>query len=447
MLSMEIRLYNTLTRRVEKFEPVKENEVSIYVCGPTVYNDPHIGNMRPPVFFDTVRKFFETIGYKVTYVSNFTDVDDKIINKAISEGVDEKTIAERYIVAYTKCLDSLNIEHATFNPRVTEYIPEIINYIDNLVKTDYAYIEGGEVFFDIGKVEDYGCLSNIKLDDLIENARIDNNSKKHNQYDFLLWKKTDAGIKWDSPFEKGRPGWHTECCVMIDSIFHNKIDIHGGGSDLKFPHHENEIAQSMATHHHHLAKYWIHTAMMNINGEKMSKSLGNVILSKDAINEYTGNVLRIILLNTQYRNIINFTDSVLADSRAIVTKIENCYRQLNLKIQINNGVLQGFSSKIDGFLECLANDFNIPNAITYALDIVKNGNNLLRSNAPLEELQDIYYCLCKIVYVLGLKFDLVTLSESDKKLYQEYDKARANKDFAKSDEIRKELIERKIFIR
>ena len=217
---MEIKLYNTLTRKVEVFTPVKENEVSMYVCGPTVYNDPHIGNMRPVVFFDTLRKFFETIGYKVTYVSNYTDVDDKSINKAIEEGVKEEVISERYIKAFEKCIFNLHVERPTFTPRVTKYIPEIIAYIDNLVKNGSAYVADGEVFFDVGKVSDYGCLSNIDLDNLKNNARIEENDKKHNQYDFVLWKNTTQGIKWESPFLPGRPGWHTECCVMIDSIFH-----------------------------------------------------------------------------------------------------------------------------------------------------------------------------------------------------------------------------------
>lgn len=443
---MEIKLYNTLTRKVEVFQPLKEKEISMYVCGPTVYNDPHIGNMRPVVFFDCVRRFFETIGYKVTYVSNYTDVDDKIIKKAIEEGVNEKTISERYIKAYEKCLSDLNVLKASINPKVTDYMPQIITYISKLVDKGNAYITDGEVFFDVGKIEDYGCLSNIDLDQLKNNARIGENDKKHNQYDFLLWKKTNEGIKWESPFLEGRPGWHTECCVMIDSIFNGMIDIHGGGSDLKFPHHENEIAQTMAMHNHHLAKYWIHTAMMNISGEKMSKSLGNVILTKDALEKYTPNVVRLLLINAQYRNIINFTDEVISDTQTIVKKIENCYKQLNLKIQLNNGVLEGFSSKSEKFLEYFADDFNIPNCITYTLDLVKEGNVLLRKKeTTLQELEDIYYALSTCIYILGLNFNLKLLSKEDIDLYNKYNEAKANKDFELSDKLRSELIERNIF--
>lgn len=443
---MEIKLYNTLSRKVEVFKPIKENEVSLYVCGPTVYNDPHIGNMRPVVFFDTMRKFFEAIGYKVNYVSNYTDVDDKIINKALSEGVNEKVISERYIAAYEKCLNDLHVKKATLNPKVTEYIPQIISYIDNLVINNKAYISDGEVFFDVNKVSDYGCLSNIDMENLKTNARIGLNEKKHNQFDFVLWKKTTDGIKWESPFETGRPGWHTECCVMIDSIFNGMIDIHGGGSDLKFPHHENEIAQTMATHNNHLAKYWIHTAMMNISGEKMSKSLGNVILTKDAIAQYGANVIRLLLLNSHYRNIINFTEEVVKDTTSIINKLENCYKQLNLKIQKNNGVLEGYSSKINDFFEYLADDFNIPNCVTYMLDIVKEANVLLRKkDTTIEEIQDIYYCLNQMLYILGIQFEVKILSSEDKELFKKYDEAKSNKDFATSDLIREELIKRNLF--
>lgn len=443
---MEIKLYNTLSRKVEVFKPIKENEVSLYVCGPTVYNDPHIGNMRPVVFFDTMRKFFEAIGYKVNYVSNYTDVDDKIINKALSEGVNEKVISERYIAAYEKCLNDLHVKKATLNPKVTEYIPQIISYIDNLVINNKAYISDGEVFFDVNKVSDYGCLSNIDMENLKTNARIGLNEKKHNQFDFVLWKKTTDGIKWESPFETGRPGWHTECCVMIDSIFNGMIDIHGGGSDLKFPHHENEIAQTMATHNNHLAKYWIHTAMMNISGEKMSKSLGNVILTKDAIAQYGANVIRLLLLNSHYRNIINFTEEVVKDTTSIINKLENCYKQLNLKIQKNNGVLEGYSSKINAFFEYLADDFNIPNCVTYMLDIVKEANVLLRKkDTTIEEIQDIYYCLNQMLYILGIQFEVKILSSEDKELFKKYDEAKLNKDFATSDLIREELIKRNLF--
>ena len=443
---MEVKFYNSLTRKIEIFKPIKENEVNIYVCGPTVYNDPHIGNMRPAVFFDTLRKFLMAIGYKVNYVSNYTDVDDKIINKAIEENVKEEVISTRYIEEYNKCLEELNILKATVNPKATEYIIDIINYINELINKGYAYIEDGEVFFDVSKIEDYGKLSNIDKENLISNARIGLNEKKHNQFDFLLWKKTDKGIKWVTPFCEGRPGWHTECCVMIDSIFKGKIDIHGGGIDLKFPHHENEIAQCEAMHNNSLANYWIHTAMMDISGEKMSKSLGNVILAKDAIKEYGANVVRLILLNAQYRQTINFTDKLVEDNQSIINKIYNCIKQLAFKIQINNGSLQGFSKKINQFYEFLADDMNIPNAITYTLELIKEANILLRNKEiNLDDMEDYYFALCQICYIFGLKFDLKILSPDDIKLYKLYLKEKENKNFNKSDELRSLLITKGIF--
>ncbi|MCI6788482.1 MAG: cysteine--tRNA ligase [Mollicutes bacterium] len=442
---MEIKFYNSLTKKIETFKPIKENEISIYVCGPTVYNEPHIGNMRPVIFFDTIRKFFETVGYKVTYVSNFTDVDDKIITKAINEGVDEKTISTRYINAYLDCLNKLNVEPASLNPKATEYIPSMIDYIQNLINKGYAYIEDGEVFFDVSKISDYGCLSNIDKESLRTNARIAENVKKHSQYDFLLWKKTTEGIKWNTPFCDGRPGWHTECCVMIDTIFKGPIDIHGGGSDLKFPHHENEIAQAEATHNNHLANYWFHTAMMNINGEKMSKSLGNVILTKDAIKEYGADTVRLVLLNNQYRQSINFTDKTVSDNQLILSKISNCIKQMSLKMQINNLDLQGNSKKIEPFLNFLANDFNLPNAITYTLDLVKGGNQIIRNKElNLDELKEVFYALMKIIYILGLSIKPTILDKEDKELLSNYEEAKKEKNFAESDRIRKILIDKNI---
>ena len=269
---MEIRLYNSLTRKIEVLHPIKAGEVSMYVCGPTVYNYPHIGNMRPVVTFDTLRRFLEYVGFKVTYVSNFTDVDDKIINAAKEEGKTEKELTTHYINEFKKTIHAMGSLDPHITPKVTEYIDKIIAYISKLVELDAAYVKDGDVYFRVSSVSDYGCLSNINLDDIMVGARIEENNKKESPYDFALWKKTDEGINWDSPWGRGRPGWHTECCVMIDTIFNNKIDIHGGGYDLKFPHHENEIAQCEAMHHHKIANIWMHNAFININNEQMSKS-------------------------------------------------------------------------------------------------------------------------------------------------------------------------------
>lgn len=442
---MEIKIYNSLSNKVEVLKTIKDKEVSMYVCGPTVYNDPHIGNIRPVVFFDTLRKFLEAIGFNVTYVSNFTDVDDKIINKALEEHISEKELTDKYISEYFKVIDALNVKRANVYPRVSEYMDKIISYINDLVNNGSAYVNDAEVFFDVTKASHYGELSKINKEDLNEGARIEVNSKKRSPLDFLLWKNTDVGIKWDSPWGKGRPGWHTECCVMIHSIFGNIIDIHGGGSDLKFPHHENEIAQARAHDGTTLANYWVHNAMMNISGNKMSKSLGNVVLAKDAIKEYGPNLLRLFLLNSPYRSIIDFNDETIKSNQAILKKVEMAIKQANLILNLNSISLEGKSEKINKFYEYLSNDMNIPNGITYLLDLVKEINQSLRvKDKDLNEISSLYYAIKEVLYILGLSFDLKVLSDEDKILYHKYEEAKANKDFETSDKIREELIQRKI---
>ena len=442
---MDIRFYNSLSGKIEEFKPIKEKEVSIYVCGPTVYNDPHIGNMRPVVFFDTFRKFLEEVGYSVKYVSNYTDVDDKIIKKAIEEKKTEKEITTFYIAEYEKCLEDLNVAKAYENPKVTDYMNSIISYINGLVEKGAAYVNDGEVFFNVAQDEKYGELSKINIEDLISGARIEQNSKKQNPLDFLLWKNTDEGIKWESPWCLGRPGWHTECCVMIDTIFKGMIDIHGGGIDLKFPHHENEIAQAEAMHHNHIANYWLHTAMMDIKGQKMSKSLGNVILAKDAIKEYGADTIRLLLLNCDYRSVLNFSDDTVKDASSIVTKLTSVYKQLNLLLNVNGIDLNGNSAKIKPFLENLANDINIPNGVTNLLDLIKEANvELRKKDKDLNILKEDFYAITKISYILGLHFTPSKLSDEDLSIYKAYLIAKENKDFAKSDELRKVLIEKNI---
>ena len=442
---MDIRFYNSLSGKIEEFKPIKEKEVSIYVCGPTVYNDPHIGNMRPVVFFDTFRKFLEEVGYSVKYVSNYTDVDDKIIKKAIEEKKTEKEITTFYIAEYEKCLEDLNVAKAYENPKVTDYMNSIISYINGLVEKGAAYVNDGEVFFNVAQDEKYGELSKINIEDLISGARIEQNSKKQNPLDFLLWKNTDEGIKWESPWCLGRPGWHTECCVMIDTIFKGMIDIHGGGIDLKFPHHENEIAQAEAMHHNHIANYWLHTAMMDIKGQKMSKSLGNVILAKDAIKEYGADTIRLLLLNCDYRSVLNFSDDTVKDASSIVTKLTSVCKQLNLLLNVNGIDLNGNSAKVKPFLENLANDINIPNGVTNLLDLIKEANvELRKKDKDLNILKEDFYAITKISYILGLHFTPSKLSDEDLSIYKAYLLAKENKDFAKSDELRKVLIEKNI---
>lgn len=439
---MDIKIYNSLTGNLETLKTIHDGEVDMYVCGPTVYNDPHIGNMRPVVVFDTFVRFLNYIGYKVKYVSNYTDVDDKIINKALEEGVSEKEIAERYIARYKDVLKSMNVLPAYKNPRVTEYMDDIIRYIDKLVELGNAYVVDGEVFFDVNSVQNYGILSKMKKDQLISGARVETNTKKKNPLDFLLWKKTEKGIKRDTKWCLGRPGWHTECCVMIDSIFGGYIDIHGGGMDLKFPHHENEVAQATAMHNNHIANYWMHNAMMNINGDKMSKSLGNVILAKDAIEEYGADLIRLFLINAPYRSVINLNDETINDNRTILNKIAQVYKHLNLKMNVENQPLNEKSKEITRFLECLADDLNISNAITYLLDVIKKANQDLRTkNVDIEEIKEDFYKISDMCSILGLHFEPKKFNDEEILMYNEYIQAKSNKDFAKSDELRKKLMD------
>jgi len=440
-----IKLYNSLTNKIEDFKPIKENEVSLYVCGPTVYNDPHIGNMRPVVFFDTLCRFFSYLGYKVKYVSNYTDVDDKIINKAIEEGVSEKEIAERYIADFNDCLDKLNCLKAYKNPRVTEYMDDIIEYIDKLVESKHAYISNEEVFFDVHSIKDYGCLSNTSLDELKSGARVVENENKHSPFDFLLWKKTEKGIKRPTKWCLGRPGRHTECCVMIDSIFNGTIDIHGGGMDLKFPHHENEIAQATALHNSKIANFWIHNAMMNINGDKMSKSLGNVILAKDAINEYGADTLRLFLINAPYRSIINLTDKTIQDTKSILLKVSNCFKQANLSLVMNDKYKKIKSNLMNKFIDYLSDDMNIVNGVSYLLEIIKETNQLIRNKEIKYDLLNEYFnTICDITYILGLHYKIKEYTKEEKELYNNYQLAKQNRNFELSDQYRKILLEKNI---
>jgi len=445
---MEIKLYNSLTNKVEVFKPIIDGEVSMYVCGPTVYNYPHIGNMRPVVVFDTFRRFLTYVGYKVTYVSNFTDVDDKIIKAAKAENKTEKELTEFYISAFKDVTQKIGSMIPNITPKVTEYIDKIISYIDNLVKLDAAYVVDGDVYFRVNKIKDYGSLSGINIDDLIAGARVEENSKKESPLDFALWKKTEEGIKWNSPWGEGRPGWHTECCVMIDTIFPNKlIDIHGGGYDLKFPHHENEIAQSCATHGNKIAHYWLHNAFINFGNEKMSKSLGNVVYAKDLIARVGGPVARLVILSTHYRQPVNFTEDTITAATQEVNKMAMAYRQLALTLQTSEGVNidEGKPTFINKFVEAMADDMNTANALAELFNVIKDANASLRVRPlDLNKLNDLFKTLTDMFYVLGLDIEYTKLSDDDIKLYKEYLESKANKDFAKSDELRKILIDRKI---
>lgn len=445
---MEVRLYNSLTNQVELFKPIKENEVSCYVCGPTVYNYVHIGNMRPVVTFDILRRLFIRLGYKVTFISNFTDIDDKIINEAKKEGISEKEVAEKYIAAFEEDRTNIHSLKPDYQPRVTETMEEIISFVKQLIDLGYAYEVNGDVYFRVSKIEDYGCLSNMKKEDLLVGARIDENSSKESPLDFALWKKTDDGIKFESPWSLGRPGWHSECVVMINKIIPGgHIDIHGGGFDLKFPHHENEIAQEEALHHHKIANYWMHNGFINVDNVKMSKSLGNVKRAVDLLKEYGGNAVRFVLINSYYRTPVNFSDDLLLSAQKEVDKIYQTINKLSIKLQLLNQDLSSYKKELrsEEFIKALCDDLNTPNALTELYKVIKEGNVALRNpSCDVETLKEIYFTLQDMISLLGLEFNLVKLSEEDKSIYNEYNKAKENKDYEKSDELRKVLIERKI---
>ena len=442
---MNIKFYNSLSNSLEDFITQEDKKVSMYVCGPTVYNYPHIGNMRPVVVFDTLRRFLTYVGYDVTYVSNYTDVDDKVIKAAKQEGKSEKELTDFYIAEFEKTLKGIGSQVPNITPRVTEYMDKIIAYIDNLVKIGAAYENNGDVYFRVERIKDYGALSGINVEDLRVGARVEENAQKESPLDFALWKKTEEGIKWDSPWGLGRPGWHTECCVMIDSIFPSHfIDIHGGGYDLKFPHHENEIAQSEATHGNKIAKYWMHNAFINFGNEKMSKSLGNVVYAKDMIAQYGGPVTRLVILNAHYRQPVNFTEETVTQAQQEVTRMQMAYKQAALKLQANGIDLEkGQPVYINKFLEALADDLNTANALAELYNLLKEINQQIRNReTDYEVLNNQFKTLTDMFYVLGLDITYVKFDDDISQLYKDYLLSKENKDFAKSDEIRKVLIEK-----
>ena len=446
-----MRLFNTLTNKKEEFKPIEEGKVSIYICGPTVYNHAHIGNTRPMIVFDVLRRTFEYLGNDVTFVSNYTDVDDKIIKAAKAEGITEKELTYKYIKAYEDVRAGLNIEDPTYKPRVTETMPEIIDFIQALIDKGYAYEVDGDVYFRVTKVKEYGMLSGIKVEDLIAGASdrtlSEDDKKKESTTDYALWKKTDEGIQFDTPWSKGRPGWHTECVVMINKLFKDgKIDIHGGGQDLKFPHHENEIAQSMAYNGHPIANYWMHNQMINIDGEKMSKSLGNVLWAKDLIVKLGCNVFKWLMLSTHYRNPLNLTVDVIAGVRKEVSKVENATKNASLYLQVNHVPAHDYKKEtVDAMVNSLEDDLNTSLALTQILDQVKVLNQVMRVR---EKDNDViateYATLVKMGDVLGFLFEGTKLSEDDIALYEEWNAYKKEKNFDEADRVRKELTERGI---
>lgn len=443
-----MQLYNSYSQKIEELKPIEEGKVSMYVCGPTVYNYPHIGNVRPIIVFDTLKKALEAQGLDVMYVSNYTDVDDKIINTAIEQNTTEKEITKKYIEAYDQTRAALNADMPNVAPKVTETMDEIIAFIDQLVKEGAAYEIDGDVYYRVSSNAKYGELSHQKIEDLLVGARIDENDKKEDPLDFTLWKKTDKGIQWDSPWSKGRPGWHTECVVMINDVFNRSlIDIHGGGLDLKFPHHENEIAQNESLHHTHLANMWVYNGMINIDGIKMSKSLGNVWWAKDLIALYGGNVIRWVMISTQYRAPLNLNEKAFESAKKELQKITNAYKQATILLQINEYPATEQIDQLlwDAFIDAMNDDLNTPNAITTVLECVKKINQTQRQKPlDLEQLGKYVATLEAMMQVLGIRLDRIVMDEEDKKLYNDWKEAAKEKDYEKADQYRARLIEKGI---
>ena len=457
-----MKVFNTLTKKKEEFVPLEEGKVRMYVCGPTVYNYIHIGNARPMIVFDTVRRYFEYKGYDVNYVSNFTDVDDKIIKKAIEEQVSAQEISQRYIAECKKDMAGMNVKPATKHPLATEEICGMVEMISELIGKGYAYEKNGTVYFSTRKFKDYGKLSHKNLDDLRSGGRsllVSGEDEKEDPLDFVLWKPKKEGEPfWKSPWSDGRPGWHIECSVMSRKYLGEQIDIHAGGEDLIFPHHENEIAQSEAANGKEFARYWMHNAFLNIDNRKMSKSLGNFRTVREISEQYDLQVLRFFMLSAHYRSPLNFSAELMEASKNGLERILNATD--NLKHLIASVAAEEMSaeekeafSKTDAYVEefekAMDDDFNTADAIAAIFELVKYANTTATAESSKEYLRGLLDRIVKLGDVLGLILDKKEeLLDADiEKLIEERQAARKAKDFARADAIRDELLEKGIILK
>ena len=471
-----MRFYNTMSNKIEEFETIENGKVKMYVCGPTVYNYIHLGNARPIIVFDTLARYFKYRGYDVTYIQNFTDVDDKIIKRANEEGISVKEVTEKYIKGFFEDIESLNISDDIVRPKVTENMPEIIEIIKKLIDEGFAYEKDGNVFFEVKKFEEYGSLSNQKIDELEIGARVDIMEEKNNPLDFALWKRKKEGEPyWDSPWGQGRPGWHIECSAMAKKYLGDTFDIHGGGQDLVFPHHENEIAQSRCAYHGNFANYWLHNGFIQVNGDKMSKSLGNFFLLREILGKFPGNVVRLFILGTHYRKPINFSMDNMEDSRKtlknIITSMNNFSEIIGkfsdkgshegeVSDNTGNNSINEFKEKVNEldkkFMEAMDEDMNTPQALAVIFDQIKETKKFSVNVSSGEEAGALNYSYNslgkKLEEVLGIELVL----EEENKNFKNNDKltgnlielliklradARKEKNFKLSDEIRDNLKE------
>jgi cysteinyl-tRNA synthetase len=453
---MAIKLYNTLTRKKEDFVPLEEGKVKMYVCGPTVYNYIHIGNARPAIVFDTVRRYLEFRGFDVQYVSNFTDVDDKLIRAANQLGEDVPTIADRFINAYFEDVSALGCQKADIHPRVMENMDIIIEFISQLIEKGYAYESEGDVYFRTRHFNEYGKLSHQSIDELRVGARIEVGEKKQDDLDFALWKAAkDGEIYWDSPWGIGRPGWHIECSAMAKKYLGETIDIHAGGQDLTFPHHENEIAQSEALTGKPFANYWMHNGYINIDNEKMSKSLGNFVLVHDIIKQHNPQVLRFFMLSVHYRNPINYSEELLDSTRAAFERITTSYQNLKHRREASTNLtnnnqewLEKIAALEDEFVKAMDDDFNTAKAISVIFDLSKLANYyLLEKNTSIEVINTFTSQFEQLYQVLGLKLETEEmLDEEIDALIEKRNQARKDRNFQLSDQIRDQLKEINIIL-
>ena len=449
-----MKLYNTLTRTKEEFKPIEEGKVKMYACGPTVYNYFHLGNARPFVTFDTLARYLEYRGYDVTFVQNFTDIDDKMINRANEEGITVEQLADRFIKEYYVDADGLNIKHHTYQPRATHSMKAIIGLIKAMEEKGYTYvIEGDGVYYDVSKKADYGKLSHYNLDELEAGGgeRKASYEGKKNPGDFAVWKfKKEGEPSWGSPWGEGRPGWHIECSAMIKQYLGDTIDIHGGGQDLIFPHHENEIAQSEAANGCTFCNYWVHNAFVNIDGEKMSKSLGNFFTIRDIVKKYPYNVIRFFILLGHYRSPINFSDELLAAAQTSLGRISNCVR--NADFVLNNGNLAGdaeadkvldeaIQTAGDSFIAHMDDDLNSADAITDIFNLVRQVNTSAQeAKVSADKLKEARDKIVELTGVLGILLDLEDeIPEEITELANKRAEAKKAKDYAEADRIRDEI--------
>lgn len=452
-----MKIYNTLTRQKEEFEPIEDGKIKMYACGPTVYNFIHIGNARPICVFDVVRRFFEYVGYDVTFVQNFTDVDDKIIKRANEEGLSFKEVSEKYISEYKTDASGLNVREATIHPKATENIDEIIDIIKTLEEKGFAYAVEGDVYFSTGKFKEYGKLSHQPLEDLEAGARISIGELKKEPMDFALWKNAKPGEPyWESPWGKGRPGWHIECSAMVRRYLGKTIDIHGGGQDLIFPHHENEIAQSECCNGTPFANYWMHNGYINVDNVKMSKSLGNFFTVRDVANEFGYEPIRYLMISSQYRSPINYSIDIINQCKSSLSRLYTCRDSLDFALEnaskdkSENGdeIFALFDERRKQFIDAMSDDFNTADAIAAVFDLVRDINTKVLDSNSKELIEGAIKAFDELCGVLGLVYNRkkVSLDEEVEQLIAKRAQARKEKNWALADEIRDKLKEMKIVL-